>query len=110
MIFPGTLLEVESHGSMTAAQLVLILGLEKSSVSRMLTKLVSVGELEETPSGDNARVKQLSLAAQGQHGLPSLALIDMPLSKVLKKLNNAAMKRDQHQAAKIIHNDRYVIV
>lgn len=61
-----TLLEVENHGSMTAAQLVQILGLEKSSVSRMLTKLVSTGELEETPSTDDARIKQLALTAQGR--------------------------------------------
>ena len=61
-----TLLEVENHGSMTAAQLVQILGLEKSSVSRMLTKLVSTGELEETPSTDDARIKQLTLTAQGR--------------------------------------------
>lgn len=61
-----TLLEVENHGSMTAAQLVQILGLEKSSVSRMLTKLVSAGELEETPSTDDARIKQLTLTAQGR--------------------------------------------
>lgn len=61
-----TLLEVENHGSMTAAQLVQILGLEKSSVSRMLTKLVSAGELQETPSADDARIKQLSLTTQGK--------------------------------------------
>lgn len=61
-----TLLEVENHGCMTAAQLVQILGLEKSSVSRMLTKLVSAGELQETPSTDDARIKQLSLTAQGK--------------------------------------------
>jgi hypothetical protein len=30
-----TLLEISAHGAMTAAQLVQILGLEKSSVSRM---------------------------------------------------------------------------
>ncbi|NWA45141.1 bifunctional helix-turn-helix transcriptional regulator/GNAT family N-acetyltransferase [Pseudomonas reactans] len=61
-----TLLEVENYGSMTAAQLVQILGLEKSSVSRMLAKLVSTGELEETPSTDDARIKQLALTAQGR--------------------------------------------
>ncbi|MEA9392561.1 helix-turn-helix domain-containing GNAT family N-acetyltransferase [Acerihabitans sp. TG2] len=61
-----TLLEVEARGSMTAAQLVQVLGLEKSSVSRMLAKLVNVGELEETPSVEDARTKQLGLTAQGR--------------------------------------------
>lgn len=61
-----TLVEVESQGRMTAAQLVNVLGLEKSSVSRMLSRLVSAGELEELPSGDDARVKQIALTAQGR--------------------------------------------
>lgn len=61
-----TLLEVEARGAITAAQLVHILGLEKSSVSRMLAKLVNVGELEETPSAEDARIKPLSLTAQGR--------------------------------------------
>ncbi|MBK5073379.1 MarR family transcriptional regulator [Budviciaceae bacterium CWB-B4] len=61
-----TLLEVENKGTMTAAQLVQILGLEKSSVSRMLAKLIHIGELEETPSAEDARIKQLRLTAQGK--------------------------------------------
>ena len=36
-----TLLEISLRGAMTAAQLVQILGLEKSSVSRMLARLVT---------------------------------------------------------------------
>lgn len=60
-----TMLEVETHGSMSAAQLVQILGLEKSSVSRMLAKLVEAGELEESPSAEDARTKLLSLTAKG---------------------------------------------
>ncbi|WP_054180355.1 bifunctional helix-turn-helix transcriptional regulator/GNAT family N-acetyltransferase [Trabulsiella odontotermitis] len=61
-----TLLEVEARGAMTAAQLVQLLGLEKSSVSRMLAKLVKDGELQVTPSAEDARIKQLSLTAQGR--------------------------------------------
>lgn len=61
-----TLLEIEARGSMTAAQLVLVLGLEKSSVSRMLSKLVCLGELEETPSSEDARIKQLALTPKGR--------------------------------------------
>ena len=61
-----TLLEIEARGLMTAAQLVQILGLEKSSVSRMLSKLVNIGELEEQPSTEDARIKQLGLTAKGE--------------------------------------------
>lgn len=61
-----TLLEVHAQGLMTAAQLVQILGLEKSSVSRMLAKLVSANELEEVPSTEDARVKYLGLTAKGR--------------------------------------------
>ncbi|MEG3131693.1 helix-turn-helix domain-containing GNAT family N-acetyltransferase [Pantoea cypripedii] len=61
-----TLLEVASHDGMTAAQLVQILGLEKSSVSRMLGKLIKAGELTELPSAQDARVKQLALTDQGK--------------------------------------------
>ena len=41
------LLELDAHGAMTAAQLVDVLGLDKSSVSRMLTKLVASGHTYE---------------------------------------------------------------
>lgn len=59
------LLEIERRGSMTAAQLVQVLKLEKSSISRMLGKLVGAGELTETAGGDDGRVKPLVLTAQG---------------------------------------------
>jgi DNA-binding MarR family transcriptional regulator len=45
-----TLLEVSVRGAMTAAQLVTLLGLEKSSVSRMVARLLAAGELEERPA------------------------------------------------------------
>ncbi|WP_434643954.1 GNAT family N-acetyltransferase [Klebsiella sp. I138] len=61
-----TLLEVSAHGAMTAAQLVQILGLEKSSVSRMLSRLLAAGELQEKPDSDDARFKHLELTEQGR--------------------------------------------
>lgn len=61
-----TLLEIEAQGAMTAAQLVHVLGLEKSSVSRMLGKLVKAGEVEEGAGGSDGRIKQLLLTTQGQ--------------------------------------------
>lgn len=60
------LLEIEAQGSLTAAQLVQALGLEKSSVSRMLAKLVDAGELAESPSSEDARAKRLCLTEKGQ--------------------------------------------
>ena len=42
-----TLVEISLRGAMTAAQLVQILGLEKSSVSRMLSRLLAAGELRK---------------------------------------------------------------
>ncbi len=74
-----TLLEVEMQGSVTAAQLVSILGLEKSSVSRLLSKLVEAGELEENTSVDDARAKLLSLTAKGR--------------ETVKNINNYAHQR-----------------
>ena len=60
-----TLLEISAHGAMTAAQLVQILGLEKSSVSRMVSRLLAAGELQEKTDGADARFKRLELTQQG---------------------------------------------
>ena len=60
------LLEIDAHGCVTAAQLAEFLGLDKSSVSRMVAKLIAHGELQEQPCADDARAKQLQLSAQGQ--------------------------------------------
>lgn len=64
-----TLLEIDNQGAMTAAQLVHLLGLEKSSVSRMLGKLITAGEIEEVASKDDARFKTLQLTPQGQESV-----------------------------------------
>ena len=49
-----------------AARLAPFLGLDKSSISRMLAKLIEAGELEEAVASDDARVKQLSLTRAGK--------------------------------------------
>jgi DNA-binding MarR family transcriptional regulator/N-acetylglutamate synthase-like GNAT family acetyltransferase len=61
-----TLLEIGARGSMSAVEITQFLGLDKSSVSRMLRKLVEAGELEEAVSEDDARVKRLTLTPQGR--------------------------------------------
>ena len=60
------LLEADARGTLTAAQLVQILGLDKSSVSRMVARLVEAGELEESTLRDDGRVKALQLTAKGR--------------------------------------------
>jgi GNAT superfamily N-acetyltransferase/DNA-binding MarR family transcriptional regulator len=60
------LLEVEACGTVTSTQLVHLLGLEKSSVSRMVGKLILAGELEHEPVVQDARAKQLRLTAKGK--------------------------------------------
>jgi DNA-binding MarR family transcriptional regulator/GNAT superfamily N-acetyltransferase len=59
------LLEIGARQSMTAVQLASFLGLEKSSVSRMVRKLINAGEISEASHAD-ARSKSLYLTPQGQ--------------------------------------------
>jgi DNA-binding MarR family transcriptional regulator/GNAT superfamily N-acetyltransferase len=60
------LLEIGNRKAMTAVQLGEVLGLEKSSVSRMVRKLIDAGELQEKASSDDGRAKLLSLTAKGR--------------------------------------------
>ena len=66
-----TILEIGMHGPITSAQLADILCLEKSSVSRMVRKLIDNGELKETSATD-ARLKPLSLTPKGRRTLAAL--------------------------------------
>ncbi|MDH0649586.1 bifunctional helix-turn-helix transcriptional regulator/GNAT family N-acetyltransferase [Pseudomonas sp. GD03858] len=67
-----TLLELGERGALTAGQLVQALGLEKSSVSRMVAKLIQSGELEEGEGEQDGRTKQLRLTAQGRRSLEEI--------------------------------------
>lgn len=60
------LIEIGAHKSMTARELGDILVLEKSSVSRMLRKLIERGEVAEGASITDARAKLLSLTVKGR--------------------------------------------
>lgn len=66
------LVEIGAAGSLTAVEIAQLLGLEKSSVSRMLQKLVAAGELREQLHPDDARSKQLSLTPQGRRTLNTI--------------------------------------
>ncbi|MEZ2223738.1 GNAT family N-acetyltransferase [Rhizobium sp. RCC_161_2] len=59
------LLEIGARGSFTAGQLSELLGLEKSSVSRMLRKLIETGDLKEETGEPDGRTKILSLTDKG---------------------------------------------
>lgn len=59
------LIEIEA-GDLTARDLGTLLRLEKSSVSRMLRKLVAAGDVTETADEADGRVKRLSLTAEGR--------------------------------------------
>lgn len=88
-----TLLEIEARGSLTAAGIVQILGLEKSSVSRMLAKLVKAGELEETSSSEDARFKQLSLSPQGRETVRRInAYGNERVISALKKMDSSQQR------------------
>ncbi|MFJ2991159.1 GNAT family N-acetyltransferase [Pandoraea sp. NPDC087047] len=65
------LIEIEK-GGMTARELGLQLRLEKSSVSRMLRKLIDSGDVSETPGESDARVKRLSLTTAGERRVSAI--------------------------------------
>jgi DNA-binding MarR family transcriptional regulator len=67
-----TILEIGTRGPLTSADLSDILHLEKSSVSRLVRKLIECGELKESVDADDARIKQLSLTAKGRRTLSAL--------------------------------------
>jgi DNA-binding MarR family transcriptional regulator len=67
------LIEIGARKTMTATELCDVLILEKSSVSRMVRKLVRAGEVAEGASSQDGRAKPLSLTPQG---LASLNRID----------------------------------
>lgn len=59
------LIEIEG-GGVTARDLAVRLRLEKSSISRMLRKLVEAGAVQEEAGEEDGRVKRLSLTASGR--------------------------------------------
>lgn len=66
------LIEIGNRGGLTATDLCDRLNLEKSSVSRMLRKLIDGGNLSEVSSDKDGRSKRLTLTAQGQRTLAAI--------------------------------------
>ena len=67
-----TILEIGIRGPMTSGQIAHFLHLEKSSVSRLVRKLIESSELREMSDAADARVKPLALTAKGQRTLSAL--------------------------------------
>ncbi|HEY0912902.1 MAG TPA: MarR family winged helix-turn-helix transcriptional regulator [Bradyrhizobium sp.] len=85
-----TLLEIGARGPMTSGQLAEFLGLEKSSISRMVRKLVACGELKETSDADDARIKPLSLTPKGRRTLTAIHdFARRQVSSALRHLSDA---------------------
>lgn len=82
------LLEIGAHEGMTSAQLVQVLGLDKSSVSRMLAKLVAAQEVREAAARDDGRVKRLRLTAKGRKTVERIhAFGQAQVSNAFQRLN-----------------------
>jgi DNA-binding MarR family transcriptional regulator len=60
------IIEIGSNDGLTAGVLGEVLNLEKSSVSRMLRKLIDAGEVEERANPNDARSKLLRLTVRGK--------------------------------------------
>ncbi|MDI6025498.1 helix-turn-helix domain-containing GNAT family N-acetyltransferase [Corticibacterium sp. UT-5YL-CI-8] len=60
------LIEIDAGGSLAARDLGRLLRLEKSTVSRMLRKLIVSGDVLEAPDEADARTKKLCLSTAGQ--------------------------------------------
>ncbi|MBP2603518.1 bifunctional helix-turn-helix transcriptional regulator/GNAT family N-acetyltransferase [Acinetobacter calcoaceticus] len=85
-----SLLELESRGSLTAVQLGQILGLEKSSISRMLVKLIKTGEITEEQDKNDARLKVLKLTAKGVDTVRKINNYgEMRVVQAIEKLNSS---------------------
>ncbi len=88
------LVEIGAKESMTAAELCDVLLLEKSSVSRMLRKLVESGELAEAPDARDGRAKLLRLTAKGRQTLAAIdGFADAQVRAALERLPDHAHAR-----------------
>lgn len=87
------LLEIEQNKALTAAQLVESLGLEKSSISRLIQKLIKNDEITELSNPEDGRVKNLLLTSKGKELVNHIHLFEQQqVSSALKQL---ALKQQQ---------------
>jgi len=85
-----SLLELKNRGSLTAVQLGQLLGLEKSSVSRMLLKLIKAGEIKEEQDKNDARLKVIKLTPKGVDTVRKINNYgEMRVIQAIEKLNSS---------------------
>lgn len=88
------IIEIGNHGSMTANQLGQVLLLEKSTISRLLARLVERRLIEEKPSEADGRAKILSLTPAGHALLGDInRFANRKVGKALHALNGSARQR-----------------
>lgn len=87
------LMEIGANSDATAVRLADVLGLDKSSVSRMLRKLIDAGEVEESTSAADGRAKLLALTEKGRRTLE--AIHDYGRSQVLAALDHLGPEERQ---------------
>jgi DNA-binding MarR family transcriptional regulator/GNAT superfamily N-acetyltransferase len=81
------LVEIGARGAMTAAELSALLLLEKSSVSRMLQKLVDEGEIAADAHETDGRAKRLTLTEKGRATLAGIdRFAEAQVSEALARL------------------------
>lgn len=104
-------IEIGSHGSMTANQLGQMLFLEKSTISRMLARLAERGLIEEKPSETDGRSKILSLTPEGHALLGDInRFANLKVGKALHSLDGSARQRvvgglsDYADALRTVHD------
>ncbi|MDO3666160.1 bifunctional helix-turn-helix transcriptional regulator/GNAT family N-acetyltransferase [Acinetobacter higginsii] len=90
------LLEIENSGSMTANQLAQILGLEKSSVSRMLAKLIDAGEIKEIQAVNDGRSKSIQLTNKGRSTAKKIN--EYGEMRVIQAIENLALSQQKQIA------------
>src|ERR1700712_203317 len=66
------LIEIDAREGITARELGQILRLEKSSISRMLGKLLFSGDIVEEQGEEDGRIKMLSLSAAGRRRVAAI--------------------------------------
>lgn len=84
------LIEIEACPGITARDLAKLLRLEKSSVSRMLRKLVLSGDLLEETDIDDSRIKRLRLTKPGHNRVGTIhAFANRQVSSALTRIGPA---------------------
>lgn len=87
------IIELGNTGELSSKQLAEKLLLEKSTISRLVKSLADRGEVSETRSGNDARIKHLHLTTQGQKTFEAIErFTNARVSGALGKLEGASQR------------------